>query len=59
MTDEDFRYWKQWVEHHVEGCNEFARTVFLEGFFAGLSKETVFTAAQVSEMLALRRPEKE
>ena len=19
MTDEDFRYWKQWVERHVEG----------------------------------------
>lgn len=59
MTDEDFRYWKQWVERHVEGYDEIARAVFIEGFFDGMPKETIFTTTQVSEILALRRPEKE
>ena len=35
MTDEDFRYWKQWVERHVEGYDEIARAVFIEGFSEG------------------------
>ena len=59
MTDEDFRYWKQWVERHVEGYDMITRAVFIEGFFDGMPEETVFTTTQVSEILTLRRPEKE
>ena len=59
MTDEDFRYWKQWVERHVEGYDMITRAAFIEGFFDGMPEETVFTAAQVSELLALERSEKE
>lgn len=59
MTDEDFRYWEQWVERHIKGYDKIARTVFIKGFFEGVSPDTIFTAAQVSELLALERPEKE
>lgn len=58
MTDEDFRYWKQWLERHVEAHDEVTRTVFIEGFFKGMPKEKVFTAAQISEILALRQMQK-
>lgn len=58
MTDEDFRYWKHWLERHVEAYDEITRTVFVEGFFKGMPKETVFTAAQISEILALRQMQK-
>ena len=59
MTDEDFRYWKQRIERHIKRYDEISRTMFIAGFFDGMPKETVFTTAQVSEILALRRPEKE
>ena len=59
MTDEDFRYWKQWIERHIKRYDEISRTMFIAGFFNGMPKETVFTTAQVSEILTLRRPEKE
>lgn len=59
MTDEDFRYWKQWIEQHIKEYDRSARMFFITGFFAGMSPDTVFTAAQVSELLALERPEKE
>lgn len=57
MTDEDFQYWKQWVERHIKEYDRIARTVFIKGFFEGISPDTVFTAAQVSEILSLERPE--
>lgn len=59
MPNEDFQYWKQWLERHIKGCDQTARTFFIKGFFAGMSPDTVFTAAQVSELLALERSEKE
>ena len=58
MPEEDFRYWKQWLERHIKGYDEFARTALITGFFEGISPDTVFTAAQVSEILALRDPDK-
>ena len=59
MADEDFRYWKQWIERHIKGYDEISRTMFIAGFFDEMPKETIFTTTQVSEILALRRPEKE
>ena len=59
MTDEDFRYWKQWIDRHIKGYDEIWRTMFIAVFFDEMPKETIFTTTQVSEILALRRPEKE
>lgn len=58
MPEEDFRYWKQWIEQHIKGYDRSARMFFITGFFAGMSPDTVFTAAQVSELLALEHLKK-
>ena len=59
MPEEDFRYWKQWLKRHIEGYSKSARSTFIKGFFDGLPSDTVFTTAQVSELLALEQIEKE
>lgn len=59
MPEEDFRYWKQWIEQHIKEYDRSARMFFITGFFAGMSPDTVFTAAQVSELLALEHMKKE
>lgn len=59
MPEEDFRYWKQWIEQHIKEYDRSARMFFITGFFAGMSPDTVFTAAQVSELLALEHIKKE
>lgn len=58
MPEEDFRYWKQWLERHIKGYDRSARMFLVRGFFAGISPDAVFTAAQVSELLALEHEEK-
>ena len=58
MTDKDFRYWKQWIEQHIKEYDRSARMFFITGFFAGMSPDMVFTAAQVSELLALEHQKK-
>lgn len=59
MPEEDFRYWKQWLERHIKRYDRSARMFLVRGFFEGISPDTVFTAAQVSELLALEHEKKE
>ena len=63
MTDEKFKWWYGWLKEDLERYpgrdDEIPRTALIAGFFGGMLPETVFTAAQISEILALRRPEKE
>ena len=63
MSEEEFRWWHRYMKKELNKYagrdDEIARTTMIAGFFGGMSREKVFTAAQVSEILALRRPEKE
>lgn len=63
ISEEEFRrryeYIKKEINKYAGRRDETARTAMIAGFFDGIPRETVFTAAQVSEILALRRPEKE
>ena len=63
MMDEKFKWWYGWLKEDLERYpgrdDEIPRTALIAGFFDGMPPETVFTAAQISEILALRRPEKE
>ena len=63
MSEEEFRrrygYIKKELNKYAGRGDETARTAMIAGFFDGMPRETVFTAAQVSEILALRRAEKE
>ena len=63
MSEEEFRWWHRYMKKELNKYagrgDEIARTAMIAGFFGGMSREKVFTAAQVSEILALRRPEKE
>ena len=63
ISEEEFRrryeYIKKEINKYAGRRDETARTAMIAGFFGGMRREKVFTAAQVSEILALRRPEKE
>ena len=63
MSEEEFRWWHRYMKKELNKYagrgDEIARTAMIAGFFDGIPRETVFTADQVSKILALRRPEKE
>lgn len=63
MSEEEFRWWHRYMKKELNKYagrrDETARTAMIAGFFDGIPRETVFTADQVSKILALRRPEKE
>jgi len=60
VNEQNFNWWKQWVKDQVDGYeDEISRMVLIAGFFNGIPQRATFTAAQVSEILALRRTEKE
>ena len=63
ISEEEFRrrygYIKKELDKYVGRGDETARIAMIAGFFDGIPRETVFTADQVSKILALRRPEKE
>ena len=63
VAEKDFQWWYRWLKEELERYpgrdDEIARTAIIAGFFDGMSPETVFTAAQISEILAIRRPGKE
>lgn len=63
ISEEEFRrrygYIKKEINKYAGRGDETARIAMIAGFFDGIPRETVFTADQVSKILALRRPEKE
>ena len=63
ISEEEFRrrygYIKKELDKYAGRDDVTARTAMIAGFFDGIPRETVFTAEQVSKILALRRPEKE
>lgn len=63
ISEEEFRrryeYIKKEINKYAGRRDETVRTTMIAGFFDGIPRETVFTADQVSKILALRRPEKE
>nr|WP_296267725.1 hypothetical protein [uncultured Merdimonas sp.] len=63
ISEEEFRrrygYIKKELDKYAGRGDVTARTAMIAGFFDGIPRETVFTAEQVSKILALRRPEKE
>lgn len=63
MSEEEFRWWHRYMKKELNKYagrgDETVRTTMIAGFFDGIPRETVFTADQVSKILALRRPEKE
>lgn len=59
MPEQEFKEWYDWVKQRAEEYQEAGlRTSVIAGFFSAKSKE-VFTGEQVSQLLALRYPEKE
>lgn len=55
MPEEKSQDWYSWVEGQAfEYGDSKMRTAVIAGFFNGMPKDTVFTAAQVSQMLAIR-----
>ena len=59
MPEQEFKEWYDWVKQRAEEYQDVGlRTSVIAGFFSAKSKE-VFTGEQVSQILALRYPEKE
>ena len=58
MEDDKFTGWYEWIKSMVAEYQDVrSRTVVIDGFFEAKHKE-VFTGHQVSQILALRYPEK-
>lgn len=58
MEDKKFQEWYEWIKLLVaEYQDARSRTAVIDGFFEEKHKE-VFTGHQVSQILALRYPEK-
>lgn len=59
MTDQEFGRWYNWVKGRAAEYQDVrSRTAVIAGFFEACSEE-VFSGDQVSQILALRYPEKE
>lgn len=59
MPEQEFKEWYDWVKEKTHAYQDVeSRTAIIAGFFEAKHKEA-FTGHQISQIMALRYPEKE